>query len=83
MRSALGHRTHLVGAGNGLTRNPVLAEIVSRRFELPVHVCATTEAAALGAALLAADGVGELSLHEGISSITYDCVIDFSTGVMP
>ncbi len=80
MRSALGQRTILVGAGNGLTRNPVLAEIVSRRFEMPVHISATAEAAALGAALLAADGVGELSLSEGMSRITYDRVVDYSRG---
>ena len=80
MRSALGRRTLLVGAGNGLTRNPLLAEIISRRFKMPVHISATAEAAALGAALLAADGVGELSLSEGMSSITYDRVVDYTRG---
>jgi sugar (pentulose or hexulose) kinase len=44
----------LVGAGNGLRENPVLAEIVAEAFALPLAVPRHREEAAYGAALLAA-----------------------------
>ena len=50
--------TKLVGAGNGLRENPVLAEIVSQAFELPLAVPAHREEAAYGAALSAGVGLG-------------------------
>jgi sugar (pentulose or hexulose) kinase len=50
----------LVGAGNGLRENPVLAEIVANELGLPLAFPAHREEAACGAALLAAVGVGVL-----------------------
>jgi sugar (pentulose or hexulose) kinase len=44
----------LVGAGNGLRENPVLAQIVAETFALPLAVPRHREEAAFGAALLAA-----------------------------
>jgi sugar (pentulose or hexulose) kinase len=48
----------LVGAGNGLRENPVLAQIVADAFALPLAVPRHREEAAYGAALLAAVGAG-------------------------
>ncbi|MFO7698751.1 MAG: FGGY family carbohydrate kinase [Anaerolineae bacterium] len=76
MLPAAGARRLLVGAGNGLTQNPVLADIVARRFDLPLHLAGDVEAAALGAALLAADGIGVLPLSDGMASISYDRVVN-------
>jgi sugar (pentulose or hexulose) kinase len=50
--------TRLVGAGNGLRENPVLARIVADAFALPVLFPRHREEAAYGAALLAAVGAG-------------------------
>lgn len=52
--------TRLVGAGNGLRENPVLAGILSEEFGLPLEVPAHREEAAFGAALTAAYGAGIL-----------------------
>jgi sugar (pentulose or hexulose) kinase len=51
-------RRRLVGAGNGLRENAVLAEIVARELGLPLAVPLHREEAAFGAALLAAVGAG-------------------------
>jgi sugar (pentulose or hexulose) kinase len=48
----------LVGAGNGLRENPVLAQIVSEELALPLAFPVHREEAACGAALLAAVGTG-------------------------
>jgi sedoheptulokinase len=48
----------LVGAGNGLRENPLLADIVAQTFGLPLAVPEHREEAACGAALLAAWGAG-------------------------
>jgi sugar (pentulose or hexulose) kinase len=48
----------LVGAGNGLRENPVLARAVADEFGLPLRVPAHREEAAYGAALMAAVGTG-------------------------
>jgi sugar (pentulose or hexulose) kinase len=48
----------LVGAGNGVRENPVLAGIISEEFGLPLAVPAHREEAAFGAALTAALGAG-------------------------
>ncbi len=45
--------TALVGAGNGIRANPLLARILAERFGLPLRVPAHREEAAYGAALLA------------------------------
>lgn len=58
MRPLTGHRTDLVGAGNAIERNPLLARILASRFELPLHLPAFEEPAAVGAALVAAMAVG-------------------------
>jgi len=61
IQSALGHpRRQLVGAGNGLRENPVLAGIVGDEFGMPLAVPRHREEAAFGAALLAAVGLGVL-----------------------
>jgi len=59
MRPLLGSRTQLIGSGNGLRRNPLLAQILAERFGMPLHIPALEEEAAVGAALLAAVGTGE------------------------
>jgi sugar (pentulose or hexulose) kinase len=48
----------LVGAGNGLRENPVLARIIADEFGLPMQFPRHREEAAYGAALLAAVGAG-------------------------
>jgi sugar (pentulose or hexulose) kinase len=48
----------LVGAGNGLRENPLLAQIVAWEFRLPMRFAVHREEAAFGAALLAAVSVG-------------------------
>ncbi len=46
--------SRLVGAGNGMRENPLLAELVSKAFGLPLTLPPHREEAAYGAALLAA-----------------------------
>ena len=60
MKPVIGERTHLVGAGNGIRRNRLLAEILAKRFDMPLHIPSHEEEAATGAALMAAVGAGEL-----------------------
>jgi sugar (pentulose or hexulose) kinase len=50
--------TRLVGAGNGLRENPLLARIVSDAFRLPLSFPRHRDEAACGAALVAAAGLG-------------------------
>ncbi len=65
-------RTRLVGAGNGIRRNPVLREILEASFELSMQLPEHTEEAAYGAALLASVGTGDRdSLAEASSVICY------------
>lgn len=55
----------LVGAGNGLRANPLLAQIVAHTFGQPLCFARHPEEAAVGAALSGAVGVGALaSFHE-------------------
>jgi sedoheptulokinase len=75
MQPAIGARELLVGAGNGIVQNPVLAAILARRFGRDLHVAANVEAAALGAALLACSGLGERTLAEAARMISYDRVV--------
>ncbi len=56
----VGGRAWLVGSGNGLRRNPLLAQIAARRLGLPLRIPLHEEEAAYGAALLAAVTTGEL-----------------------
>ncbi len=50
--------TRVVGAGNGLRENRLLASLVADAFDLPMVVARYREEAGLGAALVAATGVG-------------------------
>jgi sugar (pentulose or hexulose) kinase len=59
IRAALGRPVRrLVGAGNGLRTNPLLARLVGAEFGLPLVLPAHQEEAAVGAALLAGVGAG-------------------------
>jgi sugar (pentulose or hexulose) kinase len=51
----------LIGAGNGVRTNPLLARIIAGAIGLPMRVPAHREEAACGAALLAAVGAGVIS----------------------
>lgn len=53
MVQSQGRAAVLVGSGNGLRKNSLLQEIVSRRFELPLRLPAWQEEAAIGAAMIA------------------------------
>src|SRR5690606_24223173 len=52
------HVRRIIGCGNGLEQNPLLVEIFSRSFGLPIFAPHNGEAAACGAALLAGTSVG-------------------------
>jgi len=52
-------RTRLIGAGNGVRKNPLLSHILSDAFRLPVQIVRHTEEAAFGAALCASVASGE------------------------
>jgi len=60
LAEALGPRERLVGAGNGIRRNPLLQALLAEAFGLPLTVPAWGEEAAVGAAMSAAVGVGAL-----------------------
>ncbi len=51
--------SRLIGAGNGLRENPLLARIVSETFGLPLIFPRHREEAAWGAALVASAGLGQ------------------------
>ncbi|MBI2939645.1 MAG: hypothetical protein HYY04_04335 [Chloroflexi bacterium] len=77
MAPVIGETRQLVGAGNGIRRNPVLAQILSRRFSLPLHRPVTTEQAATGAAMVAAVGCGTIgSLREAARYVRYEEVVE-------
>lgn len=61
MRPLLGPRAQLIGSGNGLRRNPLLAQILAERFGMPLSIPVLEEEAAVGAALLAGVGAGEFT----------------------
>jgi sugar (pentulose or hexulose) kinase len=50
--------SRLIGAGNGLRANPLLARLVAESFNQPLHFPRHREEAAFGAALGAAVGIG-------------------------
>ena len=65
--------TRLVGAGNGLRENAVLAEIVELKFGLKPHVTEHREEAAFGAALIAGVGSGAFAdLDDAAALIRYE-----------
>ncbi len=73
MRPATGERSLLVGSGNGVRKNALLARILSDRFERTLNVPEFREEAAAGAATLAAVGTGEFgSVSEATRSLRYE-----------
>lgn len=50
-----GKRRRLIASGNGIRRNKVLREIISRDFGMPLLIPENTEEAAFGAAVIAAE----------------------------
>lgn len=62
-------RQILVSSGNGVRRNPLLADILCRAFDMPLCLTANIEEAAYGAALMAAVGVGEFNSPEEASKL--------------
>lgn len=68
--------TRIVGCGHGLEQNPLLVQLISARFGLPLLFPQHVEAAAYGAALVAGVGVGLWSslddAGQGISLETID-----------
>ena len=53
-----GKRSKLIGAGNGIRKNPLLRDILSARFGMPLVMPLHTEEAAFGAALMGAVSTG-------------------------
>jgi sugar (pentulose or hexulose) kinase len=72
MRPITGERSVLVGAGNGIRRNPVFADILARRWGLPMTQPAWEEAGAVGAALCAAVAFGAVEDWSGASALVSD-----------
>jgi sugar (pentulose or hexulose) kinase len=65
-------RRQLICTGNGVRRNPLLSEILSTAFQMPLRVTVSTEEAAFGAALLAAVSSGEFaSLRDAARLVAY------------
>ncbi len=60
-QAGVADRTVLVGSGNGVRKNPLLREILSASFELPLQMVSYSEEAAVGAALCAAVASGEFA----------------------
>ena len=58
MKPVVGTRPLLVGAGNGVRKNRLLARILARRFGMSLLIPSHTEEAAVGAAVAAAVGLG-------------------------
>jgi len=72
LQGGVSPRVHLVGSGNAIRRNPLLAEILSYTFNLPTRIPKNVEEASFGAALLAAVGCEEFrSLEDAARMVTY------------
>ena len=69
MQPLIDERNHLVGSGNGIRLNHLLAEILATQFEMLLYIPALEEEAAIGAALLAAFGMGEFDYLDSAASI--------------
>ncbi len=63
-----GARGTLVGSGNGVRRNRLMAEILAARFGMPLRVPELDEEAAVGAALAAAVGLGDAATWDDASA---------------
>jgi len=64
-------RARLIGSGNGIRRNPLLADLIGDAFGLPLVTPRHTEEAAHGAALLAAVATGEITMVEATARLSY------------
>jgi sugar (pentulose or hexulose) kinase len=53
-----GPRDKLIGAGNGIRRNPLFAQILAQRWQVPLRLPAWEEEATVGAALCACVAAG-------------------------
>ncbi len=60
-QAGLGDHDLLVGSGNAIRKNQLLADILSASFDLPLQMTIYTEEAAVGAALCAAVATGQFS----------------------
>ena len=69
--TGLAPHTRLIGSGNGIRNNPLLAELLREAFGLPLVTPQHREEAAHGAALLAAVAVGELTLADATGRLRY------------
>ena len=72
LQSGVSPRRCLVGSGNGIRKNSLLAEIFSDTFNMPIKIPMNREEAAFGAALLAAIGCGELDFEEAARLVKYE-----------
>ncbi|RJS92979.1 hypothetical protein CW705_02195 [Candidatus Bathyarchaeota archaeon] len=71
LQGGASHRKCLVGSGNGMRKNALLAEIFSDMFNMPIRVPLNPEEAAFGAALLAAVGYGKFDFEEAACLVSY------------
>jgi len=71
LQDGASRRRFLVGSGNCIRKNRLLAEILSDMFSMPIKIPLNPEEAAFGAALLAAIGCGELDIEEAARLIRY------------
>ena len=72
LQGGVSPRARLVGSGNAVRKNPLLAEVLSYIFDLPIRIPKNVEEASFGAALLAAEGCGEFGdLEEAARMVTY------------
>ena len=69
MQPISGPRQTLIGSGNGLRRNPLLAALLREALGLPLRMTAHEEEAALGAALVAALAVGALEDGDAVGAL--------------
>jgi len=60
-QAGLGDHDLLVGSGNAIRKNQLLADILSASFGLPLQMTCYTEEAAVGAALCATVAIGQFS----------------------
>ena len=72
LATGLAPRARLIGSGNGIRNNPLLAELLRDIFGLPLISPRHREEAAHGAALLAAVAVGELTTMEATGRLGYE-----------
>lgn len=69
-QAGLGDHDLLVGSGNAIRKNQLLADILSASFDLPLQMTTYTEEAAVGAALCAAVATDEfLDIHQASRAV--------------